>query len=234
MRVSSQRGRPARSCLWRQRRCLARQPYFAAYGRATAVGVPRRRRYCLLVSARTDNPWCALPWPVPTCGHLARSCRRPLRSIGLADEQLESVVPGAACAADLDPGDADRFELARAVDAADVDRIGPAEVGQHVADGAFRVSRKGGAAFDQRNLVNLCRRGRGRETRGRAPRQIPRTSTAPRRKSDVPTEGKATAVQASRSSALSSTIATRPACPCFSITAWSSADSTTRSISFTT
>jgi hypothetical protein len=51
---------------------------------------------------------------------------------------------------------------------------------------------------------------------------------------NVRTEAKATAVQVSRSSALSSSIATRPASPCFSMTAWSAADSTTRSISFTT
>src|SRR5208283_2498578 len=67
--------------------------------------------------------------------------RRPPRTTGtwLADEQLESVVPGASGAADLDPRDADRLELARAFDPADVDRIRPAEVGQYVADRALGV-----------------------------------------------------------------------------------------------
>src|SRR5437660_8228896 len=44
------------------------------------------------------------------------------------------MVPGSAPAADLDPHDADRLELPRAFDPADVDRLGPAEVGYDVAD----------------------------------------------------------------------------------------------------
>jgi hypothetical protein len=50
------------------------------------------------------------------------------------------VVPGASCAADLHPGDADRLQFARTFDAAEVDRGGPAEVGQQVADDALASS----------------------------------------------------------------------------------------------
>src|SRR4029079_18977980 len=53
----------------------------------------------------------------------------------LAGEELEPVVPRSTHAADLDPRDADRLELAGAFDPPDVDRLGPAEVGHDVADG---------------------------------------------------------------------------------------------------
>src|SRR2546429_7935252 len=65
---------------------------------------------------------------------------RPRRLTG---EQLEPVVPCASFAADLDPGDTDRLELAGALDTADVDHVGPAEARQYIADdalGAFVVS----------------------------------------------------------------------------------------------
>src|SRR6476661_1761224 len=65
--------------------------------------------------------------------------RYPGSARWLADEQREPVVPRTACAADLDPRDADRLELAGAFDTADVDHIRPAEVGQHVADRALGV-----------------------------------------------------------------------------------------------
>src|SRR4029077_1206187 len=67
----------------------------------------------------------------------ARSAHARSVGSGSAGEQLEAVVPCAASAADLDPHDADRLELARALDAADVERVGPTEVCQQIADGAL-------------------------------------------------------------------------------------------------
>src|SRR5215212_1862554 len=61
----------------------------------------------------------------------------PRTARGLADEQLEAVVPGAPGAADFHPDDADRLELSRGFDTANVDWVGPAEVHQHIGHTAF-------------------------------------------------------------------------------------------------
>jgi len=66
------------------------------------------------------------------------------------------VVPGAAAAADLDPGDADRFELARALDAAQVDDVRPAEIGEQIGDGALGV---GVVSGDQHRRPTLAEAG---------------------------------------------------------------------------
>src|SRR5689334_6014900 len=71
----------------------------------------------------------------------------------LADEQAEAVVPRAPRAADFDPDDADGLQLARALDAADVDGVRPAEVGQHVADDALGV---GVVTGDQHGRLSLA------------------------------------------------------------------------------
>src|SRR3954452_13990717 len=68
------------------------------------------------------------------------TCTLPRTARGLADEQLEAVVPGAPGAADFHPDDADRLELSRGFDTANVDWVGPAEVHRHTAFGDLVIS----------------------------------------------------------------------------------------------